>query len=86
MNQQDTGHLFETGLDRTPANFVPLSPVSFLRRSAASFRDKVAVIDGERHFTYGSCMSVARGSHPRWQRAAWSTWTRWRSWPRTFPR
>jgi fatty-acyl-CoA synthase len=53
MDQQDTGHLFETGLDRTPANFVPLSPVSFLRRSAASFRDKVAVIDGERRFTYG---------------------------------
>ncbi|MGA9015585.1 MAG: AMP-binding protein [Acetobacteraceae bacterium] len=53
MDQQDTGHLFETGLDRTPANFVPLSPVGFLRRSAASFRDKVAVIDGERRFTYG---------------------------------
>ena len=53
MSQQDTGHLFETGLDRTPANFVPLSPISFLRRSAASFRDKVAVIDGERRFTYG---------------------------------
>src|SRR3954453_20289567 len=53
MDQQDAGHLFETGLDRTPANFVPLSPVSFLRRSAASFRDKVAVIDGERRFTYG---------------------------------
>jgi fatty-acyl-CoA synthase len=53
MDQQGTGHLFETGLDRTPANFVPLSPVSFLRRSAASFRDKVAVIDGERRFTYG---------------------------------
>jgi fatty-acyl-CoA synthase len=53
MDQQDTGHLFEAGLDRTPANFVPLSPVSFLRRSAASFHDKVAVIDGERRFTYG---------------------------------
>jgi fatty-acyl-CoA synthase len=53
MSQQNAGHLFETGLDRTPANFVPLSPVSFLRRSAASFRDKVAVIDGERRFTYG---------------------------------
>ena len=53
MSQQNAGNLFETGLDRTPANFVPLSPVSFLRRSAASFRDKVAVIDGERRFTYG---------------------------------
>jgi 3-(methylthio)propionyl---CoA ligase len=52
MNQQTAGHLFDTGLDPTPANFVPLSPISFLRRSAAAFRDKVAVIDGERRFTY----------------------------------
>jgi fatty-acyl-CoA synthase len=54
MNQQVAQHLFETGLDRTPANFVALSPISFLRRSAASFRDKVAVIDGERRITYGA--------------------------------
>ena len=60
MDQQDTGHLFETGLDRTPANFVPLSPVSFLRRSAASFRDKIAVIDGERRFTYGQLQRTLR--------------------------
>jgi 3-(methylthio)propionyl---CoA ligase len=53
MDQQATQHIFESGLDRCPANFVPLSPVSFLRRSVASFRDKVAVIDGERCFTYG---------------------------------
>lgn len=48
-----TPHPFETGLDRGPANYVPLSPVSFLRRSVAAFRDKVAVIDGERRLTYG---------------------------------
>jgi fatty-acyl-CoA synthase len=53
MNQQAAQHLFETGLDRTPANFVPLSPISFLRRSVASFRDKIAIIHGERRFTYG---------------------------------
>jgi fatty-acyl-CoA synthase len=54
MDQQDaTGHPFETGLDRHPANFVPLSPVSFLRRAVDSFRDKIAVIDGDRQFTYG---------------------------------
>jgi fatty-acyl-CoA synthase len=53
MDQQATQHIFESGLNRCSANFVPLSPISFLRRSAASFRDKVAVIDGERSFTYG---------------------------------
>jgi fatty-acyl-CoA synthase len=52
MDTPTTLHPFETGLDRSPANFVPLSPVSFLRRSAAAFRDKIAVIDGERQFTY----------------------------------
>jgi fatty-acyl-CoA synthase len=53
MDEQTTPHPFDTGLDRHPANFVPLSPVSFLRRAVASFRDKTAVIDGDRRFTYG---------------------------------
>jgi fatty-acyl-CoA synthase len=52
MDQQTAGHPFETGLDRNPANFVPLSPVSFLRRAVSSFRDKIAVVDGERRFSY----------------------------------
>jgi fatty-acyl-CoA synthase len=54
MDQQTTGHPFETGLDRHPANFVQLSPISFLRRAVASFGNKIAVIDGERRFTYGA--------------------------------
>jgi fatty-acyl-CoA synthase len=45
-------HPFETGLDRRPANYVPLSPVSFLTRGAGAFADKVAVIDGARRCTY----------------------------------
>ncbi len=52
MVQNTVGHPFETGLDRHPANFVQLSPVSFLRRAVESFRGKIAVIDGERRFTY----------------------------------
>ncbi len=45
-------HPFETDLDRDRANFVPLSPVSFLTRAASAFAEKVAVIDGERRITY----------------------------------
>jgi fatty-acyl-CoA synthase len=45
-------HPFETDLDRNPANYVPLSPVSFLTRAASAFADKIAVIDGERRITY----------------------------------
>ncbi|MGN6128917.1 MAG: acyl--CoA ligase family protein [Nocardioidaceae bacterium] len=32
--------------------FAPLTPTSFLERSASVFRDRTAVIDGERRFTY----------------------------------
>src|SRR3982074_3833818 len=49
-------HVFETGLDPHPANFVPLSPVSFLNRAASAFADKVAVIDGPRSFTYAQLL------------------------------
>src|SRR5919206_2998577 len=45
-------HPFETGLDPCGANYVPLSPVSFLHRAAASFPEKVAVIHGGRRLTY----------------------------------
>src|SRR5215471_9936288 len=43
---------FETGLDRNSANYVPLTPVSFLSRAAGAFANKTAVIDGERRYTY----------------------------------
>ena len=46
------GHPFETGLDRSPANYVPLTPVSFLTRAASAFGNKTAVIDGKRRYTY----------------------------------
>jgi fatty-acyl-CoA synthase len=44
--------IFESGLAPNAANFVPLSPLSFLKRNAAVFPDKVAVIHGERQWTY----------------------------------
>jgi len=47
-----SAHPFETGLDRNSANYVPLTPVSFLRRAASAFANKIAVIDGERRYTY----------------------------------
>ena len=47
-----SGGMYDTGLDRTPANFQPLTPLSFLRRTAAVFPEHTAIIDGERRFTY----------------------------------
>ncbi len=86
MDEQTTPHPFDTGLDRHPANFVPLSPVSFLRRAVASFRDKTAVIDGDRRFTYGELNDRCSGSHPHSPLAASGGWTPLPSSHRTFPR
>ena len=56
-------HPFETDLDRNPANYVPLSPVSFLTRAASAFAEKIAVIDGSAAITYRQllerCMRLA---------------------------
>ena len=38
---------YETGLDRNPANYVPLSPLSLLRRTAQVYPDRTAVVHGE---------------------------------------
>ncbi len=38
---------FEIGLDRNAANFVPLTPLSFLERTASVYPDRIAVIHGE---------------------------------------
>ena len=41
-----SGHPFETDLDKNAANFVPLTPLSFLARTASVFPDRTAVIHG----------------------------------------
>ena len=44
--------IFEQGLERHPANHVPLTPLDFLERSAAIYPERLAVVDGERRFSY----------------------------------
>ena len=44
--------IYEQHLPRTPANYVPLSPVSFLTRTASIYPTRVAVIHGDRRYTY----------------------------------
>ena len=44
--------IYDQGLDRNDANFVPLSPVSFVERSAEVFADLPAVIHGARRYTW----------------------------------
>jgi len=42
----------ETGLEKTPANFVPLTPLSHLARAARVFPNREAVVDGAHRKTY----------------------------------
>ncbi len=48
----DAGSNYETGLDRNAANTAPLTPVTFLKRAAAVYPDKLAVVHGSQRFTY----------------------------------
>jgi fatty-acyl-CoA synthase len=47
-----SGHPFETDLDKNPANYVPLTPLSFLARAAAVFPSRPSVIHGDQRFTW----------------------------------
>jgi fatty-acyl-CoA synthase len=54
---------YSVGLDRNAANFVPLSPLGFLARSAAVHPDRLAVVHGARRYdwaeTYRRCRRLA---------------------------
>ena len=54
---------YNTGLDKTPANYVALSPLSFLARSAAVYPDHVSTVYEGRSFTW-------RETHERCKRFA----------------
>ena len=67
--------IYDQQLGRHPANFVALSPVSFVERSAEVFSDLPAVVHGQRRYTWAQtrercarlaaalrAMGVARGS------------------------
>ncbi|TSD59536.1 acyl-CoA synthetase [Variovorax sp. KBS0712] len=47
--------IYEQGLGQNRANFVALSPASFVERSAEVFRDMPAVIHGSRRYSWGQC-------------------------------
>jgi fatty-acyl-CoA synthase len=54
---------YSTGLEKNPANYVPLSPLSFLERSAYIYPKRISVIQGDRQYTwadsYRRCRQLA---------------------------
>jgi fatty-acyl-CoA synthase len=51
---------YELGLDKTPANYVPLSPLSFLARSAAVYPDHDSTVYEGRSFTWAQTYERCR--------------------------
>ena len=51
---------YSVGLDKTPANFVPLTPLSFLARTAAIYPNHISAIYEGRVFTWSETYSRCR--------------------------
>ena len=60
MNQSNP---YETDLDRNPANYAPLTPLSFIERAAYVYPDRTALVHGARRQswkeTYARCRRLA---------------------------
>src|SRR6476620_4789426 len=51
---------YDTDLDRNPANFQPLTPLTLLERAAAVFPDQLAIVHGRLHRSYAEFYARAR--------------------------
>lgn len=51
---------YAVDLDKNPANYQPLTPLTFLERAAAVFPDRVAIIHGRARTTYAQMYARAR--------------------------
>jgi len=59
-HQGQSSNPFAVGLDRSTANFRPLTPLHFLKRSAAVYPQKPAVIQGETMHSYAEFYARCR--------------------------
>ena len=48
------------GLDKNPANYAPLTPLTFIERSASVYPERVAVIHGRRRYTWAESYARCR--------------------------
>ena len=52
--------IYEHGLDKNPANFSPITPLSFIERTAKIYPNKTAVIHGSLTRTWSETYSRCR--------------------------
>ena len=55
-----TQNQYDIGLAKTPANFVALTPLSFLKRSAAVYPDHISAVYEDRVFTWSQTHARCR--------------------------
>ncbi|EEE36492.1 acyl-CoA synthase [Rhodobacteraceae bacterium KLH11] len=55
-----TATMYQQHLDKTPANFTPLSPLSYIERTAAIYPDYPSVVYGERRYTWADTYARCR--------------------------
>ncbi len=55
-----TDNIYTLGLDKTPANYVPLSPLTFIERAASVYPDQTAIVHGEQRFTWAQTFERSR--------------------------
>src|SRR5262245_17933807 len=51
---------YDIGLDKTPANYVPLTPLSFIARSAAVYPNHVSAVYESRSYTWSETYARCR--------------------------
>ena len=51
---------YEIGLEKNAANYVPLTPIGFLLRSAAVYPNRLAVVHGERRYSWRDALERCR--------------------------
>ncbi len=52
--------IYDADLDKTPANYQPLTPLSFLARSASVYPERIAIIHGKSRTSYAEFYARAR--------------------------
>jgi len=59
----DRANAYEIDLDRNPANYAPLTPLTFVERAASVYPERTAVVHGARRYTwketYARCRRLA---------------------------
>ena len=59
-SRSGAGNSYDIGLGKTAANYAALSPLSFLAKAAAVYPERIALIHGPRHITWGETYARCR--------------------------